>query len=203
MHPFCAVLHIDIHVVYQSWYRLILFATQLPDRETITINTTQRYPPKRCLEAERANSELYINALDIPMEVRRVRRTDLTMVGPTVIASDCTSSARPFAVPSDAVPGVQSRVRIITILPYHPVSGETKQSREEPRTRTPSTRGARVAARLRPQPTSLRHLPYPRPQLRAQAQQAVARRRQRAKRACTPRRRGACPSCAGARACRA
>ena len=54
---------------------------------------------------------------DPPIKVKR-EEADLTMVGPTAIASDCTSSASPFAVPSDVVPGVWSFVRIMIILSY-------------------------------------------------------------------------------------
>ena len=61
------------------------------------MKTTQRYPPSRCFDAETANNEL-------------------TTVGPRVAATDCASSASPFAVPRDAEPGVWSRVRIMMML---------------------------------------------------------------------------------------
>ena len=72
-----------------------------------TMNTAQRYPPRRCFDAESANSELGVIA-KLAFDRRRSAedRFHLMMVGPTVIARDCTSSARPFAVPRDAEPGV-------------------------------------------------------------------------------------------------
>ena len=71
----------------QSRNRRILYATQAPNPDSKTMNTTQRYPPRRCLFAETANKEL-------------------TTIGPAAAASDWKSSASPFVVPSDAVPGV-------------------------------------------------------------------------------------------------